>query len=334
MRTAESSEKNSDYLMVGIGASAGGLAPLKTLFSKMPKSDGMAFAVMIHFNEEFKSKLSEILPTQTEIPVIEVNEPLSVEAGHIYVAPPATQLELNNGIISVSTSAQTGPGNPVIDQLFTSLTGAYGSRSVGIILSGQGTDGIQGLKTIKAVNGVTLVQDPAEAEYPEMPQTAIAARIVDFVLSATEIPARLVELANNNRRLAGIKTEEIKAAEKKDNLKILIVDDHEDIRFTLGEALKLKGYEVRVASSGQEALLTAFEFQPDAAIIDLQLPDISGYEVAAHLREKKVNAFLIAYSGWGQAEDRQMAQENGFDAFLVKPAKLEDLEKLIENKVQ
>ena len=190
-----------DFIVVGLGASAGGIKPLKEFFATMPPASGMAFVVVLHLSPMHESNLAEILQTQTTMPVVQVNKTLEVEPNNVYVIPPTRNLEMTDGVIHLTEQDdQRGP-RAAIDIFFRSLAEAYDSNAVCIVLSGTGADGTLGLKRVKEANGFAIVQDPRDAEYSEMPRSAIATRLADWVLPVGKIPQKLLDFRDSSRRL-------------------------------------------------------------------------------------------------------------------------------------
>ncbi|PQJ26959.1 hypothetical protein BSZ35_18745 [Salinibacter sp. 10B] len=182
--------------IVGIGASAGGIDALRRFFSRLPKEDsderGMAFVVVLHLAPDMESNLASILQQDTTLTVTKATDGMAVEAGHVYVIPPGRRLEIAGGRLQV-TATEGRHDISTIDRFFRSLAADQTTNAVGIILSGTGTDGSVGLRAIKEEGGVTMVQDPAEAEYDSMPQSALASGLVDLVLSAEGLATKLAE---------------------------------------------------------------------------------------------------------------------------------------------
>ena len=175
---------------MGIGASAGGLAAFEQLFTQLPPNPGMAFVVVQHLSPPHKSILPEILQRYTVMPVAEVTDGVKVKPNGIYVIPPGSDLALRDGCLRLTKpEAERGYRLP-IDFFFRSLAEDQGERSIGIVLSGTGSDGSLGLKTIKAEGGLTISQEPETAEFGDMPRNAIATQDVDFILP----PAKMGEL--------------------------------------------------------------------------------------------------------------------------------------------
>lgn len=182
------------FPVVGIGASSGGLSALKTFFAQVPADSGMAFVVIVHLARDHESILAEILQTSANIPVKQVNGTMKVEPNHVYVIPPAKNLAMNDGKILL-TPRQEVPGKRVpIDHFFQTLADAYGKDAYAVILSGSGSDGTSGIDHIKEAGGVALVQDPDEAEFDSMPRSAIATGLIDVILPADQLAAKIVAI--------------------------------------------------------------------------------------------------------------------------------------------
>ena len=190
-----------DFLVVGIGASAGGVGALKQFFSEMPSDSGMAFVVILHLSEEYKSSLAEIIQRETKMPVLQVTDTIKVEPDSVYVIPPAKHLEMTDGVIKPKDPIREKGVRVPIDRFFRTLADAYGRKAVSIILSGTGTDGTLGMKYIKGRDGFAIVQDPLDAEYDGMPRSAIETKIVDVVLPVSEMPEKLLFVRESSERL-------------------------------------------------------------------------------------------------------------------------------------
>jgi two-component system, chemotaxis family, CheB/CheR fusion protein len=187
--------------VVGLGASAGGIAPLQEFFLEMAPESGMAFVVVMHLSPEHESNLAAVLQQKTPMPVTQVSGPVKVKANHVYVIPPNNQLMFEEGHLQLVEPQQARGRRVTIDLFFRTLAQAYGQRAVCVILSGSDSDGAIGLKHVRAQGGVTLAQDPNEAEYDSMPVTAISTGMVDWVLPVARMPERLLEFVHNERRM-------------------------------------------------------------------------------------------------------------------------------------
>ena len=192
------------FPVVGVGASAGGLDAFKKLVEAIPKKSGMAYVLVQHLDPNHDSMLSEILQRATEIPVLEITDDIKVQPDHIYTIPSNKIMVADNGVLRLVPRPARGekvPNMP-IDLFLSSLAEVHQSHSIGIILSGNGSDGTKGLQAIKNQGGLTFAQDQESAAYKDMPLNAAQAGVVDFVLPLEEIPAKLLEvtkITNGNK---------------------------------------------------------------------------------------------------------------------------------------
>jgi two-component system CheB/CheR fusion protein len=186
-------EDPGKHLIVGIGASAGGVVPLEQLFQGIPTDSDISFVVVTHLPSDHHSHMPEILSRRSAMSVHRVEQEAPVEPNHIYVIPPNTVLTLQDGILRPSATGQGQPRQNVIDAFFESLAEVQGEYAVGIVLSGSGSDGTIGLRAIKEGGGMTMVQDPDTAQFSHMPRSAINAGAVDYVLPVEQMPDRLVQ---------------------------------------------------------------------------------------------------------------------------------------------
>jgi len=189
------------FPVVGIGASAGGMAAALQLFEHLPEAPGMAFVVVLHLSPEHESHAAAILQRTTCMPVKQVNETEAIQVNHVYVIAPALHLAMDDGKLVVETQERPRSRPVAIDLFFRTLAQAHRERAIAVILSGTGSDGALGLGEIKAQGGVSIAQAPHEAEYAGMPQAAIATGRVDFAMPAADIPAKLIELWKNAQEM-------------------------------------------------------------------------------------------------------------------------------------
>jgi two-component system CheB/CheR fusion protein len=192
----QSESRQPTFLVVGIGASAGGLEALSELLKHVP-FDHMAFVVVQHLAPHHESALTEVLSRVSKIQVVTAADGMPLQRNHVYVVPPNADLALSHGVLQVTTPARGhGPRLP-IDFFFRSLADDQGPCAIGIILSGMGTDGTFGLKAIKAAGGISFVQDPASAKYDSMPRSALANGGADFCLTPREIGDELTRISQD-----------------------------------------------------------------------------------------------------------------------------------------
>src|ERR1035437_9902032 len=183
--------------VAGIGGSAGGLEVFKHLLADLPADTGLAIVFVQHLEPKHHSLLSEILSRSTAMPVSDAADRMPVEANHVYVIPANSDLTIAQGVLRLAPRTQEpGPHMP-IDRFLRSLADECGSRAIGVILSGAGTDGSAGIQAIKAAGGVTFAQEQSTAKFASMPQSAVATRCVDFVLPPERIAAELVRMGRH-----------------------------------------------------------------------------------------------------------------------------------------
>jgi two-component system, chemotaxis family, CheB/CheR fusion protein len=195
--TANIKPANDEFLIVGLGASAGGIHAFKEFFQHMPPKSGIAFVVILHLSPDHDSKLAQVIQTTTQMPVSQVMEKVAVVPDHVYVVPPNQHLTMQDGSIIVSPNTQIEDRRAPVDIFFRTLAEEHGSRAIAIILSGTGANGSMGIKRIKEKGGVAFVQNPREAEFNEMPRNSIATGLVDEVLNVAELPAKIIAYKNS-----------------------------------------------------------------------------------------------------------------------------------------
>jgi two-component system CheB/CheR fusion protein len=199
---ALSNSSSASFPIVGIGASAGGLQALRDFFTHMPPDKGMAFVVIMHLSPNHESQAAEVLQNTTAMPVTQVTKAVKVQPNHVYVIPPSKNLQLSEGQIIPTEMEPLHAGKQVaIDLFFRTLAETHKENAIGIVLSGMGADGTNGLKRIKEQNGFSFAQEPREAEHDSMPMHAIHSQLVDFVLPVALMPAKLIELSKNATRI-------------------------------------------------------------------------------------------------------------------------------------
>ncbi|WP_269502947.1 chemotaxis protein CheB [Burkholderia sp. IMCC1007] len=189
------------FPIVGIGASAGGIQALLNFFSNAPADTGMAFVVILHLSPKHESNADQVLQRATKMPVVQVTESTRIEPDHVYIISPSNELSIDGGNLHVSRQERPQVRPVAIDLFFRSLAEAHRERAVSIVLSGTGSDGSVGIGHIKEHAGITIAQSPEEAQYQEMPQSAIATGQVDFVLPVAEMPQKLIGLERNARAI-------------------------------------------------------------------------------------------------------------------------------------
>ncbi|HEX2934824.1 MAG TPA: chemotaxis protein CheB [Bacteroidales bacterium] len=184
------------FHIVGIGASAGGLEALEQFFMNMPENAGFAFVVIQHLSPDHKGMLGELLQRITKMQVHTVTDRMRVTPNAIYVIPSNKSMSIVDGTLHLSKPLESHGLRLPIDLFFRSLAEERKEKSIGIVLSGMGSDGSLGLKAIKEVAGLVLVQDPVSSKFDSMPRSAIDAVLVDIIATANELPQKLITLTN------------------------------------------------------------------------------------------------------------------------------------------
>lgn len=191
-------EASSDnFVIVAIGASAGGLEAFTELVRALPANTGMAFVLVQHMDPTHHSMLRELVSKETSMEVVEVTNGLRVEPNHIYVIPSNSTMSIANRMLELHPRDDVYATRMTVDHFMRSLAEDQGGRSVGVILSGSGTDGTFGLAEIQGQGGVTFAQDETTARHDGMPRSAIASGAVDFVLPPKGIAQELARIGKN-----------------------------------------------------------------------------------------------------------------------------------------
>ena len=178
--------------IVGIGASAGGLEAFAQFFARVPARSGLAFIVVQHLDPTQKAMLAQLLQRVTSLIVREAGEQMRVEADHVYVIPPNAELSLAKGMLHLMPPAEPRGMRLPVNVLFSSLARDQGASAIGVVLSGMGSDGTLGMQALKAVGGLTVVQEPSSAQFDSMPRSAIAAGCADIVALPADMPERIL----------------------------------------------------------------------------------------------------------------------------------------------
>lgn len=191
-------EQNS-FPIVGIGASAGGLEALEAFLRHVPERSGMAFVVIQHLDPTHKGAMVELLQRASLVQVVEAEDRQKVERDRIYVIPPNKDMSILHGVLHLLPPAMPRGLNLPIDYFFRSLAEDQREASIGVLLSGMGSDGTLGLRAIKEMAGVTFVQSLTSAKFEGMPRSAIDAGLADVVATAEELPGKILRTTEDYR---------------------------------------------------------------------------------------------------------------------------------------
>ena len=195
-RRKTKTEKNLP-IIIGIGASAGGLETLESLFHNMPQESGFAFVIIQHLSPKHKSIMASLLAKHTSMPVREIEDATPLQPDCVYLNPPNKNVAVFNRVLHLMETQKSVAINMPIDFFFRSLSEDQKEKANAIVLSGTASDGTQGIKAIKGEGGMVMVQDPASAKYDGMPKSAIDTGLVDFILPVEKMPGQLIGYAKH-----------------------------------------------------------------------------------------------------------------------------------------
>jgi two-component system chemotaxis response regulator CheB len=200
------------FFIVVIGASAGGQEAICKLIAQLPGNLNAAIFIVMHISRHgLENFLVQRLQKCTVLPCSSAVDGQSIERGHIYIGPPDHHLIVTSGFMHLRKGPQENRWRPSIDVLFRSAAVYYNSRAIGIILTGLLYDGTSGMQAIKSSGGTCIVQDPREADYPDMPQSVLENTMVDYILPVTRISEAIEEIITG-KTISGIEVpESIKA---------------------------------------------------------------------------------------------------------------------------
>ena len=196
------------FPIIGIGASAGGLAAFEAFFSGMPNDPkpNMAFVLIQHLSPDYCSILSELIQKHTLMPVHQVEDNMLVQPNCVYIIPPNHDMTLLNGALRLHSPTEPRGHRLPINYFFNSLALEQQEHSVGIILSGTGSDGTLGAKIIKLAQGTILVQTPESADFDGMPRSVIASGVASYILPPDKMPEQLLALTHTQHRPLNLPT--------------------------------------------------------------------------------------------------------------------------------
>ena len=222
---------NEDIFIVGIGASAGGLEAIRALLKSAPRDAPAAYVVVQHMAPTQKSMLTPLIARETHLETTELADPVRPQRNHVYVGPPGTDIVLEEGHLKlVPPSTDLAAPKPSADRFFRTLAEGAAERAIGIVLSGTGSDGSDGVKAIHEAGGITFAQDDKSAKYDGMPNSAIETGCIDLVLSPLEMGQRLESLSLNAPRLAEVMKAEADQVPLTEILQIVLAKTRVDFR--------------------------------------------------------------------------------------------------------
>jgi two-component system CheB/CheR fusion protein len=221
------------FPIIGLGASAGGLEALEQFLSHVPRGCGAAFVVVQHLDPLHKGMLVELLQRVTPLHVVEADDGAAVEPEHIYVIPPGKDMSLLHGQLHLLPQPAIRGRILPIDFFFRSLAQDQAERSIGVILSGMGTDGTLGLRAIKEAAGASFVQSPESAKFDSMPRNAIDAGLADVIAPVEELPAKIFSYRDHAPFIAGERDARINELDSAIDKICALLREHSGNDFTL-----------------------------------------------------------------------------------------------------
>ncbi|WP_083838724.1 chemotaxis protein CheB [Ectothiorhodospira sp. PHS-1] len=297
--------------LVGIGASAGGIEALSRLVRTLPEHSGLSYVVAQHLSPDYQSMLTEILGRETRLKVLSLSDGTAPRPDTLYITPAASNVLFQDGRLRLRETSTRGIPKPSVDLLFRSLAIELGDHAVGVILSGTGSDGADGVTAIKQAGGRVFVQDEQTAKYPGMPQAAVATGMADAVLTPEEIADALSRTACQLPAGHAPRPEDLgDPGELERILRLVRSRTGVDIG-QYKEATMLRRLQRRLASTGANSLFQYLEYlhdhpdEPEALVRELHIL------VTSFFRDES------AFKGLQRAIDALMKKKNAGEALRV-----------------
>jgi two-component system, chemotaxis family, CheB/CheR fusion protein len=217
-KSANSEKQTADFYVVGIGASAGGLEAIEQFFSQMPVESNIAFVIIQHLSPDYKSYMSELLSRYTDMNVFQIENEMEIMPGCVYLNPPKYAVKISKGRFILVDQEPLQKINLSIDFFFDSLAQNLGEKVIGIILSGTGSDGTRGCRSIKEAGGIIIAQSLNTAKFTGMPKSVISTNICDYILSPDKMPDKLLQYIGQTSLIPFTEEEVQNACELEDSL--------------------------------------------------------------------------------------------------------------------
>lgn len=305
------------FFVVGIGASAGGLQSLELFFGSLPANTEAAFIVVQHLSPDVPTLMPELLQQATDLPVRVIEDGMRLEVGQVFVLPPGHWVTLEEQRLHLEIRQAAGIPRP-IDRLFLSLSQSGHDRIIGVLLSGTGSDGTQGLRAIHRAGGISLVQSPETTQFSSMVENAIAAGVVDQVLPPDELAQTVEAIVNySNAFLPAQDNAEATIPTPLLNRILSILQEQEQLDFTqyksgtlnrrilhrliLSKATSLEGYlqllrrsPEEVKRLGQDLLIGSTRFFRDPEVWDLLETEVLPQIIATLQPEQPLRMWVTA----------------------------------------
>lgn len=196
-RSKKNEQNKTSFPIVGMGGSAGSFHAFEKFFLHMPVKSGIAFVIIMHLDNSHHINVASMLQPVSSMAIVEATDGMLVEPDRIYVIPPGKDMGIHNGRLLLMEASRYKGAHMSIDYFLQSLAQDQWGNAVSIIFSGMGADGETGVRMIKEKLGMAIVQDPATAEYPSMPNAAIKSNMVDYILAPEDMPVKLIQYLNH-----------------------------------------------------------------------------------------------------------------------------------------
>jgi len=315
--------------LVVIAASAGGLHALMSVLSSLPADFPAAIMVVQHRGAQYPDLLPTLLGGCTSLKVRHAQDGDQLEPGTVYICPPGVHMT-TEPCVRLVEGPRLNFVRPSADLLFRSVACAYGDRAIGVVLSGNGSDGAAGCLAIAEAGGTVLAQDPAGSAYPRMPAAAIKLGGVNLVLPLEEIGGVLHRLVDAEApvggEVGGLSAGSTKAAPAPPTT-VLLADDHRIILDGL-RALLESERDIQVvaeAEDGRTAVRLAGELLPDVVVMDISMPDLNGIDATWRIKAKSPRTGVVGLSARSDAKAAARILEAGAASYLCKNAAFSEL---------
>jgi chemotaxis response regulator CheB len=297
--------------IVLVGGSAGAILPIQAIVRALPRDFGGSMFIVLHREPgpPRPDGMTNVLASWSALPTGSAYDEQPIEPGHVYLAPADQHMVLANGLIRLERSPKENRFRPCIDVLFKNAAMHYGRRVVGVLLSGTfGTDGTAGLWQIKHHGGITIVQDPDDADFPDMPRAAIDNVAIDFVLPVAQIGPKLTGLVSS------------RSASPPGSARILIVEDESVVATNLQQSLMEMGYQViDWVPTGEAAGELAEREHPDLVLMDIHLAGaLNGIESARRIWQR-LQIPIVYCTAHADLETLKAVQTTESYGYVVKP---------------
>ncbi|PTX54374.1 two-component system CheB/CheR fusion protein [Litoreibacter ponti] len=217
--------------IIGIGSSAGGLEAIRELVANLPRDVNCAYVVVQHMSPQHKSLMTTLISSETTLSVVDAGDGVKPQPNTVYVTPPRTDIIIENGVLKmVEYDHEPGKPKPSVNRFLISLAEDQGSRSMGIILSGTGSDGAYGVQAIREAGGITIAQDDVSAKYDGMANAAIETGCVDLVLRPSEIGIHLLKILDTARDFEQFRADGERGSPISEILQIVLARTRVDFR--------------------------------------------------------------------------------------------------------